>query len=94
MGTTQRILIEGKRDGAPPGRHRSIEVAYQWNGRTGTNRIVNVDHMEKGPFRDALYPGRLVDVTIEEALSHSLVGVAVDVEPFQNAVKGEICHVA
>ncbi len=94
VGTTQRILIEGKRDGAPPGRHRSIEVAYQWNGRTGTNRIVNVDHMEKGPFRDALYPGRLVDVTIEEALSHSLVGVAVDVEPFQNAVKGEICHVA
>jgi tRNA-2-methylthio-N6-dimethylallyladenosine synthase len=94
VGPTQRILVDGRSDGAPPVWRRSSEAVFQWNGRTGTNRIVNVDHMEKGPFRDAICPGRLVDVTIERALSHSLVGVPVDVEPFQNAAIGGICHVA
>jgi tRNA-2-methylthio-N6-dimethylallyladenosine synthase len=61
VGTVQRILVEG------PSRRDPQELM----GRTECNRIVNFDG---GPLA-AQRIGRMLDVTITEALPHSLRGV-------------------
>ncbi|MBP6903216.1 MAG: tRNA (N6-isopentenyl adenosine(37)-C2)-methylthiotransferase MiaB [Burkholderiaceae bacterium] len=58
VGTVQTLLVEG------PSRKNPQELM----GRTECNRIVNFDG---GPLRDRLI-GRMIDVTITEALPHSL----------------------
>jgi len=60
VGTVQRILVEG------PSRKDARELM----GRTECNRIVNFD---AGPQRDRLI-GQMLNVTITEALPHSLRG--------------------
>ena len=60
VGTVQRILVEG------PSRKNPAELM----GRTFCNRIVNFDG---GPHRARLV-GQIIDVTITEALPHSLRG--------------------
>jgi tRNA-2-methylthio-N6-dimethylallyladenosine synthase len=76
IGTVQRILVEG----------RSKKSAAELMGRTECNRIVNFDG---GPHAARLV-GRMLDVTITEALPHSLRGVpvlreAVSVSPESHA---------
>ncbi len=63
VGTRQRILVEG------PSRKNPAELM----GRTACNRIVNFDG---GADRAALV-GQMLDVTITEALPHSLRGQVV-----------------
>ena len=58
VGTTQRLLVEG------PSRKNAAELM----GRTACNRIVNFD---AGPHASRLI-GQMLDVTITEALPHSL----------------------
>ncbi len=58
VGTTQRLLVEG------PSRKNAAELM----GRTACNRIVNFD---PGPHASRLI-GQMLDVTITEALPHSL----------------------
>jgi tRNA-2-methylthio-N6-dimethylallyladenosine synthase len=60
VGTVQRILVEG------PSRRNAAELM----GRTECNRIVNFDG---GPQAERLV-GRMIDVTISQALPHSLRG--------------------
>ncbi|MFV0681477.1 tRNA (N6-isopentenyl adenosine(37)-C2)-methylthiotransferase MiaB, partial [Ottowia sp.] len=60
VGTTQRILVEG------PSRKNPQELM----GRTECNRIVNFDGGPNG----ARLAGQMLDVTITEALPHSLRG--------------------
>jgi len=67
VGTRQRILVEG------PSRKNPRELM----GRTECNRIVNFDG---GPAGSRLV-GRLLDLTITEALPHSLRGRLVIEEP-------------
>ena len=62
VGTVQRILVEG------PSRKNPQELM----GRTECNRIVNFDG---GPQSQRLL-GQMIDVTITEALPHSLRGTA------------------
>ncbi|MBS0596884.1 MAG: tRNA (N6-isopentenyl adenosine(37)-C2)-methylthiotransferase MiaB [Proteobacteria bacterium] len=65
VGTVQRLLVEG------PSRKNPSELM----GRTECNRIVNFDGGPQG----ARLVGQMLDVTITEALSHSLRGqVLVD----------------
>jgi tRNA-2-methylthio-N6-dimethylallyladenosine synthase len=59
LGTTQQVLVEG---GSP--RH-----AERWMGRTVHHRIVHFTAL------DTDLAGRYVPVRIQEALSHSLVGL-------------------
>jgi len=59
-GTVQRILVEG------PSRKNAAELM----GRTECNRIVNFD----GGPNSARLVGQMVDVTITQALPHSLRG--------------------
>ena len=63
VGTVQRILVEGP----------SRKDAQELMGRTECNRIVN---FSGGPLADRLV-GQMLDVTITEALPHSLRGVPV-----------------
>ena len=69
VGTVQRILVEG------PSRKNPAELM----GRTFCNRIVNFDG---GPHRARLV-GQMIDVTITEALPHSLRGLRniLEVDP-------------
>ena len=60
VGTVQRILVEG------PSRKDPAELM----GRTECNRIVNFD----GGPNAARLVGQMIDVTITEALPHSLRG--------------------
>jgi len=64
VGTVQRILVEGP--SRRPGPHGAAELM----GRTECNRIVNFDG---GPLSARLV-GQMVDVTITQALPHSLRG--------------------
>ncbi|HZF79118.1 MAG TPA: tRNA (N6-isopentenyl adenosine(37)-C2)-methylthiotransferase MiaB [Rubrivivax sp.] len=70
VGTVQRILVEGRSRNSgragKPGNH-----ANELMGRTECNRIVNFDG---GPLAPRLI-GQMIDVTITEALPHSLRGV-------------------
>ena len=66
VGTTQRILVEG------PSRRNAAELM----GRTECNRIVNFDGGPNG----ARLVGQMIDVTITEALPHSLRGAVVVAE--------------
>jgi tRNA-2-methylthio-N6-dimethylallyladenosine synthase len=61
VGTVQRILVEG------PSRKSASELM----GRTECNRIVNFD----GGPNSARLLGQMIDVTITEALPHSLRGM-------------------
>ena len=63
VGTLQRILVEG------PSRKSAAELM----GRTECNRIVNFD---AGPLASRLV-GKMLDVTITQALPHSLRGEVV-----------------
>ena len=64
VGTVQRILVEG------PARRAGKDGAPELMGRTECNRIVNFDG---GPLSARLV-GQMLDVTITEALPHSLRG--------------------
>jgi tRNA-2-methylthio-N6-dimethylallyladenosine synthase len=64
VGTTQRVLVEG----------RAKKDAAELAGRTGNNRVVNF----AGPDR---LLGTFVDVTIAQALPHSLRGRVRAAEP-------------
>jgi tRNA-2-methylthio-N6-dimethylallyladenosine synthase len=67
VGTVQRILVEG------PSRKDPRELM----GRTECNRIVNFDAGADAPR----LVGRMIDVTITEALPHSLRGATVPARP-------------
>ncbi|MGV1098938.1 tRNA (N6-isopentenyl adenosine(37)-C2)-methylthiotransferase MiaB [Thiovibrio sp. JS02] len=58
VGKTVTVMVEGK----------SKAAGSQWCGRSGTNHIVNFKSME------ALIPGQMLDVIIEEACQNSLRG--------------------
>ena len=66
VGTVQRILVEG------PSRKSAAELM----GRTECNRIVNFD----GGPNAARLVGQMIDVTITEALPHSLRGTPLQRE--------------
>jgi tRNA-2-methylthio-N6-dimethylallyladenosine synthase len=69
MGTVQRILVEGpSRNSGKEG--KAGNGAQELMGRTECNRIVNFD----GGPQAARLVGQMIDVTITEALPHSLRG--------------------
>ncbi|MDE2566947.1 MAG: radical SAM protein, partial [Burkholderiales bacterium] len=82
VGTTQRILVEGpSRNSGKPGKAGS--GAAELMGRTECNRIVNFDG---GPNAARLI-GQMIEVTITEALPHSLRGVPLAGERFSGPAR-------
>ena len=71
VGTVQRILVEGP--SRRPGKDANGDNKAELMGRTECNRIVNFD----GGPNAARLVGQMIDVTITEALPHSLRGAPV-----------------
>ena len=65
----------------------------QWSGRTPTHQIVNFG-VTTPLTGDGDLTGRLVDVSIDQALPHCLTGVARGVIPNGSPLKGVDCCAA
>ena len=87
VGSTQLILTDGlsKKQVCDP--TESGGQALQWTGRTFTNKIVNFS-LEELPVHHQSLTGRLIDVRIDKALSHSLFGRATNLESSAEGLKG------
>ncbi len=80
VGKTVTVLVEGlskKQDQIEvPSRFDDI----QWTGRTPTGKIVNfIQNGSRGLLNDIIDVGKLVDVSIDKAYSHSLAGRSVKI---------------
>lgn len=94
IGSIQAVLVEGFSKRKSSGRHDPPRRPDQWTGRTSTNKIVNfTDDDNPGGCSD-IFPGKLVQVEIEKAYSHSLWGKPVDAHSAAVGLKGENCHAA
>jgi len=66
----------------------------QWTGRTTSNKIVNFIADKELSFSNRISAGSLVNVRIEKAFSHSLLGKIVGLEPASVYKKGEVSYAA
>lgn len=75
VGSTQSILVEGlsKKQIKTDVNSKNI----QWTGRTSTNKTVNFIPNNDVSFRDENFSGKIINVRIEKALSHSLQGIPI-----------------
>ncbi len=94
VGTIQQVLVEGlsKKQGGgraenhPDGNPEGI----RWTGRTRTNKIVNFTLSDDDDGHESgIIIGRMMDIRIERALSHSLWGNPVDTRTASPGLKGE-----
>lgn len=97
IGSNALILVEGlsKKENA---RSEATEfLDAQWTGRTSTNKVVNFQ-IAKEAFNRYLNEtdpiGRIINVSIEAAFSHSLWGTANEIAPGLSDVRGGKNHAA
>ncbi len=88
VGSTQSILVEGlsKRQLKTEANSENI----QWTGRTSTNKIVNFIPNNDTSFHGGNFSGRIINVRIEKALSHSLQGIPVTTPTLPSPLEGGI----
>jgi tRNA-2-methylthio-N6-dimethylallyladenosine synthase len=97
VGSTREILVEGLSkkqvtiDSPKPGQENGRQ---QWTGRTSTNRIVNFEQEQHLQKHNRSFTGRLVQVKIKKAYTHSLWGTPVRIEPKSITLKGEHSYAA
>ena len=96
VGTVQEVLIEGLSRKVPAIHQCPTPsgINGQWNGRTTTNKIVNIDQNGRRNLRHADLTGALVHVKIERALAHSLWGKEIEMGPIQIRPKGDRTYAA
>jgi tRNA A37 methylthiotransferase MiaB len=76
------VLVEGlSKKRMDSGDAQNKYQYVQWTGRTETNKVVNFIQSEATIPRDRILKGKIVNVKIEKAYSHSLLGKAAQVEP-------------
>jgi tRNA-2-methylthio-N6-dimethylallyladenosine synthase len=75
VGSTQPILVEGLSKRQLKTEENSENI--QWTGRTSTNKIVNFIPNNDTSFHGGNFSGRIINVRIEKAMSHSLQGIPV-----------------
>lgn len=87
VGSTQPILTDGlsKKQVSDPA--DTGGQTLQWTGRTFTNKIVNFS-LDEPPMYNESLSGRLIDVRIDKAFSHSLFGKATNLRPSVGGLKG------
>ena len=88
VGSTQQILVDGLSKKAKSGAARDRSRHKQWTGRTSANKIVNFFCDQSRPNCPEVFPGKLADIRIEKAFSHSLWGKPATVESQAKALKG------
>ena len=94
IGSIQAVLVEGFSKRQSSGSLDHSRRTVQWSGRTSTNKIVNFYHDDNSGGCDEIFPGKLVQVEIEKAYSHSLWGKPVDADSAALDLKGENCYAA
>lgn len=89
------VLVEGlSKKRMDSGDAQNKYQYVQWTGRTETNKVVNFIQSEATIPRDRILKGKIVNVKIEKAYSHSLLGKAAQVEPTLFTLKGEQSYAA
>ncbi|MFZ1982928.1 MAG: tRNA (N6-isopentenyl adenosine(37)-C2)-methylthiotransferase MiaB [Desulfatitalea sp.] len=77
-GSVQQILVDGlSKHLANGSEDRALPDAsdgMQWSGRTGTNKIVHFVQEPSDDDRNQMLTGRIMEIMIEKAMSHSLWG--------------------
>ncbi|MGD9230837.1 MAG: tRNA (N6-isopentenyl adenosine(37)-C2)-methylthiotransferase MiaB [Desulfobacterales bacterium] len=81
VGSTQSILVEGLSKKQTRIDKHSMNHDVQWTGRTSTNKIVNFSRGDDALPCDEILTGRMVNVRIVTAHSHSLWGEPVSIVP-------------
>lgn len=94
IGSIQTIIAEGFSKRQSSGSLDKPNQAAQWTGRTSTNKIVNFYHNDIPGNCGDIFPGKLVQVKIEKAYSHSLWGKPVEIEITAEGLKGEKSYAA
>ncbi len=97
VGTVQSILVDGLGKQLA-GESQTVEPAdgttdTQWAGRTGTNKIVHFINNSSDVGHNQLLTGRILELMIERAMSHSLWGRIIS-HPKGFSGKGEDHHAA
>jgi tRNA-2-methylthio-N6-dimethylallyladenosine synthase len=92
VGSVQTILVEGR--SSRPGLAEAHAKGPQWTGRTPENKIVNFSRLSEASNGEELPIGRLVDVVINKAFSHSLQGCLVRGKTSKGCLEGKKCHAA
>jgi tRNA-2-methylthio-N6-dimethylallyladenosine synthase len=87
VGSTQSILADGLSKKQVSGQPDAAGQKLQWTGRTFTNKIVNF-YLNEPMANSESFAGKLVEVRIDKAFSHSLFGKAINVEPPAGGLKG------
>ncbi len=94
VGSTQSILVEGLSKKQTKVDIQNSYKDVQWTGRTSTNKIVNFPQGDDAVSCDGIIIGRMVNVRIVKAFSHSLWGEPVSIEPISFGSRGEKNYVA
>jgi len=94
VGTCWTILTEGFSKKQTAGSLNQATPAVQWTGRTTTNKIVNFYDDHDSAALNNMAPGQLVDVNIEKAYSHSLLGKPIESRIAAARLKGEGSYAA
>ncbi|MBT8359212.1 MAG: tRNA (N6-isopentenyl adenosine(37)-C2)-methylthiotransferase MiaB [Deltaproteobacteria bacterium] len=102
VGTIQEILVEGLSKNMSSGLshaegteiNESLFNRIEWTGRTSTNNIVNFHLKNSSVLCTESLVGSIVKVEIKKALSHSLWGKYLKLEPTPLPLKGEGSYAA
>ena len=94
IGTVQRILVDGAGKKQGDGPSDDAPPAPQWVGRTTTNKIVHFSTVDAAAGHAPVYPGRLIDVRIENAFAHSLRGNPLECQAPAAGARGEQSNAA
>ena len=95
VGSNELILVEGlSKKRVDSGDAQSKYQYVQWTGRTETNKVVNFIESEATIPRDRILKGKIVNVKIEKAYLHSLLGKPAQDEPTLFNLKGEQSYAA
>lgn len=91
VGTVREILVDGFSKKEIGKKSEETVANAQWSGRTTTNKIINFM-----PDTDSanMFPGKLVDIKIEKAFTHSLWGRLAENGATAESAKGENSYVA
>ena len=92
-GSIQTVLVEGLSKKQNRVNYSDKSHRLQWTGRTSTNKIVNFFESDGVDGGDKIMMGRLVDVKISKAFSHSLWGKTDSKEPTDVGLRGEKSYV-
>jgi tRNA-2-methylthio-N6-dimethylallyladenosine synthase len=92
-GSIQSVLVEGLSKKQNRVNNPDKRQSAQWTGRTSTNKIVNFFDSDDTNAGDDYMIGRLVNVLILNAFSHSLRGKTDSKEPTDVGLRGEESYV-